>query len=56
MPNEHLPKVSELPRPVARSVMLGSIGSLLRARYDDVARRPLSGKLQTLVRQLARAA
>ena len=53
MSSTHLPKVSELPRPAAQAVMLGSIGSLLRAHYEGLRHVPLPEHLQNVLRQLS---
>ncbi len=50
---DRLPNARELPRQAAHPVMLGSIGSLLRAHYEDLRSEPVPESLREFIRQLA---
>lgn len=49
----HLPNTRDLPRPAAQSVMLGSVGALLRAQYEVLRSEPVPDHMQALIRRLA---
>ena len=42
-----------MPKPVSQSVMLGSVGSALRAQYDELRSEPVPENLVALVQKLS---
>jgi len=50
---DRLPNTRELPRQAARSVMLGSVGSLLRSHYEGLRSEPVPESLRALIRRLS---
>ena len=49
---EHLPRVRELSGLASNMVMLRSIGTLLRAQYNDLLQEHVPDHLADIVRQL----
>jgi hypothetical protein len=50
MADPQLPKADQLQAPVAKTVMLRSVGSILRAHYGEVVNEPVPARLKALLR------
>ena len=51
--SNRLPNTREMPRLVSQSVLLGSVGSALRAQYDELRSEPVPESLVALIQKLA---
>jgi hypothetical protein len=51
--SDRLPNTREMPRLVSQSVLLGSVGSALRAQYDELRSEPIPQNLVALVQKLS---
>jgi hypothetical protein len=51
--SDPLPNTREMPKPGSQSVMLGSVGSALRAQYDELRSEPVPENLIALVQKLS---
>ncbi len=51
--SDRMPNTREMPKLVSQSVMLGSVGSALRAQYDELRSEPVPENLVTLVQKLS---
>jgi hypothetical protein len=50
---DRLPNTREMPKLVSQSVLLGSVGSALRAQYDELRSEPIPENLVALVQKLS---
>jgi len=48
-----LPNTREMPRLVSQFVLLGSVGSALRAQYDELRSEPVPEHLLALIQKLS---
>ena len=51
--SDRLPNTREMPRLVSQSVLLGSVGSALRAQYDELRSEPIPEHLLALIQKLS---
>lgn len=51
--SDRLPNTREMPRLVSQSVLLGSVGSALRAQYDELRSEPVPEHLLALIQKLS---
>jgi hypothetical protein len=51
--SNRMPSTREMPRSVSQSVLIVSVGSALRAQYNELRNEPIPQSLVTLVQKLA---